>query len=422
MRKTWFIFLCIMVMGVMWTYPATAAVDSDVTIDAANMDYDVDAKAVNASGNVVLHGDNLEIRGDQLTYSDDGWVNVPGKAYIKNAQGEFEGEGLHYNVKTQNGEMKNLHGQESGYYFKGEAGNISPDEQNIQHGTITRCDLPKPDYQLHATRIRFRQGHLIVERGYIDVLGIPVLPIFYLNVDLKSLDNWPELRVGSDQEQGVFATALQRFTLTPHWSGYGQIGLGTNEWSVLGAGLTWSPTVDLSFTGAASQEWSKMDKEYWRFASDLNLWKNDKGQRVYLEAFREFQQANDYYNNNALGSDESYWGYLSGIRLNYSPQKDLTMGLGWVDSNGETDLSGVIQSDTRFYGDQGWSPEASLHWKQDLGTDWAFRIESSYRWGSTDDRFLSEQIDLTHYFHCIGTTIGWDGVKKAWQFSVNVRW
>lgn len=385
-------------------YPAQAAtpVEDDVTIDAAEMEYDIDGKAVTASGNVVLKSENLEVRADEMVYYNTGWIEVPGKAHIKTEQGEFDGDGLRYHIPTKTGEIKHPRGHEGEYYIKGKSGTVSPQVDTLKNGTVTRCERPRPCYRLHAARIRFRNGRIIIERGYLDILGVPVFPILYLNFDADAFEDWPDINLGRDNEKGVFVTTQRSYTINPHLSANGHVTLGTNDYLKLGGGLSWYPGAGIGLSASGSREWSEDDDQAFTLKASKRLWA-ENGQYINMELFKDFKQT---------GDERVRDGTLYGLRLNYSPKKNMTMGLGWANAEGA------------YYGDAGWGLDSTFHWKQFIGENWRFTVDGGYHWGDGNGRWNERKVSITRFFHCISTTLSRDfqDEDQSWQISFGIRW
>jgi lipopolysaccharide assembly outer membrane protein LptD (OstA) len=413
MGRLKFIAMGLFVLLILVTFPVAAAttLDNDVTIDADEMEYDIDAKAVTASGNVILRSPDLEIRADKMVYYDTGWVEVEGKAHIKTDKGESEGDGLRYHVPTKTGEIKHLLGQEERIYFKGESGSVSPEEETVKKGTATRCELPKPCYRLHAARIRLRNGRLIIERGYLDIKGIPVFPIFYLNVSSNKVGDWPDIKIGQDEERGFFGTYKRDFNIASNLTGNGNVTLGTNQYVQLGGGLTWSPGAGFSLSTTSAIEWSENDDKTLSLSASKTVWSKNN-QSISVGLFENHNETNRSKSDPRYRYDPTYDGDLYGMRVYYSPKSDMTMSLGWADANGE------------YYGDAGWGLDSTFYWKESIGKDWRFIANAGYHWGNGEGRWNTRNISITHYFHCIYATVTRDfqNVENpSWQIGFGIR-
>lgn len=418
--------LCVLLIA---GVPAMAA-NPEIVIDATELEYDLDAKAVVATGNVNLRsGDDLEIRSAKMVYYDTGWVEAEGEVFINSPTGEYQGEELRYNLREHYGEIKKLKGKDDLYYISGQSVEVSSQEKTILHGKVTRCDRPRPCYHLHAGRIRLRDGRIIVERGWLSFLGVPVFPIPYANLS-EDTSTWPNIRLGGNNERGLFIKANQSFTISPELSFLGGIGVGTEKWWAVEGGFRWNPIsnitgeilyatesdkdrADLKFSGSwerfrlqasAFQEWDEIDEGRWKIAGRWSLWQNDE-KKLYFEIAQEHYKARDNHG-------DWYGGDLPGARLLYSPKPNWTLGYGV--RHGDKGIGS--------FGVEGWSNETTLNLSQKLGENWLLEFDGSYLFKSGSDHWVRQEVALTRKLHCYSAKISWDGVEDKWHFSLGLNW
>ena len=411
----------------------------DITIDAQEMEYDLEAKAVVATGDVTLVSEELEIRCEQMVYFDNGWIEVSGSYSLQEKNSYYEGDGLRYHIPTRKAELGKVKGNTGDYYISGRSGSISPENVTFTGGNITRCDREKPHYHLHAGRIRITEGQIIIERGWLSVLGIPVFPIPYLSLSKTNLATWPDIKAGATNERGFYGTVANTFTISPELLLRGGIGLGTKDWWAVNGKAMWNPSPDFSwdlgfnaesidrraetrlsyeksliaFDASAYTEWVKSEERErnWIATASWAPWKRGE-HGVWFDLLQEERYFRDYTDSNADGMKEWYGGQLPGARLRYQPNNRWQIGYGQRYADG--DFREPVFND--------WFHEASLDVSQPMGDLWHLTVSAIYQWNDGSERWDKQEIGLTRLFHCISTRISWDGVDEDWNFSVGIKW
>lgn len=405
------------------------AADAEITIDAADMEYDLEGKAVVATGNVILRTEDLEIRSEKLVYYDNGWVEAEGQVFIKSSTGEYQGEKMRYHVRERTGEIQKVRGKDEPYYIAGQSVTITAQEKVVSHGKVTRCERPNPCYHLHAGKIRIKDGRIIIEHGWLSILGIPVLPIPYASLS-EDLSAWPEIKLGLNEDRGLYVKANQSFSLSPSVDFLGGIGFGTEKWWNVEGGFRWRPfeqglgeiyyaaesekeRADLRFSGAwdsfridltAFQEWDEVDEGLYRLTGRWSLWQKDD-KRLFFEVEQEYRRARD-------DQGDWYGGDMPGARLLYAPRSNWLLGYGV--RYGDEDIGA--------FGVSGWSQEVSLGFQEKLGENWLLEFDGAYQWKGNDDHWIRQEIGVTRRFHCYSAKISWDGVEEDWHFSLGINW
>lgn len=415
----------------------TMAADQEITIDAADMEYDLEAKAVVATGNVTLRSADLEVRSEKMVYYDTGWIEAEGQAYIKTATGEYQGESLRYHIPSQTGEIKKVKGKNESLYIRGSSFQTSPSEKTMTNGVVTRCELEKPCYHLRAGRVRLVNGRVIIMWGWLYLKGVPVLPIPYLNLNADSTDSWPDIELSYSKKRGVYATVSDSFSLSPNTTAYGTLGFGTREWQYFQTGLNWNPLknsrVNFEYTfennyedlyrnrleatyshnfakwslyATTFREWDDYDESFWYIAGTWPVWKKDSQSL-------KVQLSQEYHREHPVDSEDWYGGYKPGVRLLYSPNTHWTAGYGLL--YGDDNLRG--------FGTEGLSHEVSLWGNQNLGKNWALNIDAAYQWNDDQNSHWDRQlVGITRKFHCYTFGFHWDGVEEEWRLSYKLDW
>lgn len=416
----------------------SAGESSGITIEAEQMDYDVEAKAVVATGNVIVRAQagDLEIHADEMVYANDGWILVNGKAVVKYKTFLVEGVGLRYHVPSQSGELKRFKGDDGLFRISGDTIDFSPEYKLLKGGDLTSCERIRPCYRLKAGSIHIEGGRIIIKRGWLSVYGIPLVPIPYMAFNPNSPDTWPFVTLGATNERGGFAVIEKKVPFTSNWSVYGGIGLGTERWGLLGGGLEWkTPTDNLwnmeynymndkrrldsklnyvsgPFTvkGSLFREWDDSDEFFGKITETLTLWKQQERSWA-VEFSQERRRINDLHDKNRDNAQERYGGTIYGTRVLYSPNGKLTFGYGWVYGDG----------DLREFGIEDWAQEAVLRWKQPLNEKWAVEFKGAYHWSDDDEHWNEKLIVLSRNLHCFTAKLDWDGVDDEWGFSLELN-
>jgi len=153
--------------GNVYTLTGEVRIDyKDYTLTADRVSYDVLTKDAEADGHVRLQGR----RNNELIIADHGNLNL-----------DLE-TGRFYNVTGSVGRQpsaskrKLVYTTSNPFLFTGRLLiKEGPDRYQVVDGTMTSCLLPDPDWLIHSSLIRVRDGMARAKNSYFSILGVPIL-------------------------------------------------------------------------------------------------------------------------------------------------------------------------------------------------------------------------------------------------------
>lgn len=178
-----------------------------VTIDSAVQKkvgdvYTLEGDVVIVSGEYTVHADRIEYNAATGDVKAEGHLRMTGGAMVESIAAD-RGE---FNIETQQGRFYNVIGsvgmrgalaQRPNVYTTGDpflfTGRMvvktGPESFEIYDGTITSCQLPRPDWQLSAGRFTVRDGKATAKNTKFRLLNVPVIYLPYashpVDVDVR---------------------------------------------------------------------------------------------------------------------------------------------------------------------------------------------------------------------------------------------
>ncbi len=198
-----------------------------ISVDADEVEYDLEHGYVLAKGEVKVHGEGYQvyadfIKLDLITYT----LYSQGDVYFIRKDGSFKGSEVLYHIKDERGEVKGLTGKFYNFILQGDSLNLEPGGKGIFfHGSMTSCDLDNPCYTLKAKRVTFiPDKEIFAENVTLFIKGIP---IFYLPTYTKSFEQGaptlpPIMKLEYDNQLGIVFRYSQSFRVGHN--GYGRLG------------------------------------------------------------------------------------------------------------------------------------------------------------------------------------------------------
>ena len=147
-------------------------------------------------GHVQINFSDYVYRGDHVVYdSVSGDITATGHAQLDGGPRDIHITATHgiYNVRTQTGRFYDVNGT-TGAHFRGANVTLTssnplaftarvmvqtgPEEYVLYHGSVTSCELPRPKWRFHASRIILRVG--ISSKVYNSTFRLKGVPVVYL--------------------------------------------------------------------------------------------------------------------------------------------------------------------------------------------------------------------------------------------------
>ncbi|HEU5246806.1 MAG TPA: hypothetical protein VFU09_06925, partial [Candidatus Udaeobacter sp.] len=142
-----------------------------------------------ARGNVAIHIGNTDIYADYAQYNPTTHdVELRGHVRIYRDTSLYIAESGIYNTETKKIRAANGRTEDQPYFLTGQnVSSISDNGYLIQDGTFTTHDSPKPDFHLHARKIRVYEKDRVIFLNVTAYVG--KVPIFWWPYLYQSLDN-----------------------------------------------------------------------------------------------------------------------------------------------------------------------------------------------------------------------------------------
>jgi lipopolysaccharide export system protein LptA len=178
-------------------------VDTTVTYSADHIDFDVRTRVSVLEGNARIVYKEMTLDAARITVDWNGqlltatsltdtlWVDslhlqvdtvrVVGKPHFTQANEDFTGEEIAYNLKTKQGRVRGGRtSYEQGLYYGEQFKRISSDVLTVKHGEFTTCDADTPHYHFAANRLKIMVGRRVIAQPvFIYFDDVPVLAAPY---------------------------------------------------------------------------------------------------------------------------------------------------------------------------------------------------------------------------------------------------
>lgn len=199
------LFVLVLSISVVTANAAEKALDM-VALDASVIDYDLENRALSASGNVqvaykkyISHSNYLKYTaGDQLTILS-GNINIVGPSQ------NIKAERINYNGGLYSGTIEPFNAKIGKMSITGKSASISPTKIIISKASITGCEASPPDYIIRASELLLypQWGVLVSFDNWVYVGSIPTL--------------WMPTFIYGSRDYSLFASnsSIPEFGITP---------------------------------------------------------------------------------------------------------------------------------------------------------------------------------------------------------------
>jgi lipopolysaccharide export system protein LptA len=142
-----------------------------------------------ARDNVAIHVGDTDIYSDFAQYnSRTHEISVQGNVRIYRDVNLYVGESAVYNVDTKQIHAKEMRSEYNPYFLSGQnVTQISANQYSVENATFTTHDSPRPDFHLHARRVRIYENDHVVFRDVTFYIGS--VPVFWWPYLYQSLDD-----------------------------------------------------------------------------------------------------------------------------------------------------------------------------------------------------------------------------------------
>lgn len=208
--------------------PTTQAVDpkeatSTVTADYAHYNPNGDSEL---EGNVLIDQQGRSVRADKVTIDkSQTYANAQGNVQLAQAGLLAKSDQVNYNLKTQQGDLKNSYYISEQQHAHGRADLIqrtSPDVLVLHNATYTTCPPEqKPTWKIQAKEIELNQetGRGVTKGTKLYVKDVPVLAVPYFNfpIDDRRTTGILNPNLGFSNDGGLELTVPVYLNLAPNY-------------------------------------------------------------------------------------------------------------------------------------------------------------------------------------------------------------
>lgn len=208
--------------------PTTQAVDpkeatSTVTADYAHYNPNGDSEL---EGNVLIDQQGRSVRADKVTIDkSQTYANAQGNVQLAQAGLLAKSDQVNYNLKTQQGDLKNsfyISEQQHAHGHAEEIQRTSPDVLVLHNATYTTCPPEqKPTWKIQAKEIELNQetGRGVTKGTKLYVKDVPVLAVPYFNfpIDDRRTTGILNPNLGFSNDGGLELTVPVYLNLAPNY-------------------------------------------------------------------------------------------------------------------------------------------------------------------------------------------------------------
>ncbi len=212
-----------------------------IDVRGDRVEYFVEEKKFEASGNVVVTYQDTRLSCDKVTvFTDLKQAKAEGRVRIEEEKGVIEAEKVFYNFETKEGILIEAKVRALPFYGRSkEAGKISEKELEFKKGYITTCDLDQPHYRIESKKISLYLDDKVVAKNTVFKVG--KVPLMWLPIYIHPLgDKRPRVTVipGYYKDWGFYLLTAWRYYFDE--GAGGRIHLDWREKKRFSEGLTYN--------------------------------------------------------------------------------------------------------------------------------------------------------------------------------------
>jgi hypothetical protein len=205
----------------------SAAVITDLTINADRVTVEKDKKRIEAEGSVEVVYKDFAVSGGHLIYDTSQETLAIDRGFVLLFEGmTVEGQQLDYGIKERTGTALNFHFDYGGIMLKGQKLELARELYKLNGVDFTTCNLSSPHYRVSASEVLIYPEYqrLVAYWGFFWLGNLPVVPmptyIYDLRADEKARKNLPPFpEIGSNSEDGNYISERLAWNLNPNFSG-----------------------------------------------------------------------------------------------------------------------------------------------------------------------------------------------------------
>ncbi|MGE5551074.1 MAG: hypothetical protein ACM3ZC_11175 [Bacteroidota bacterium] len=191
LRRRWLAIPLALILVLFIQAPSVAA--EPLAIEADTLELSTDGRLISATGHVTLTYLDIVLRAASVVYEGD-TVKASGMVELITENGHLFAERLDLNLKTRGLSAASVHGLYADLAIRADLiDSMRQGEGILGRAGVTRCDLGVPCYELRAGRIIISGRKITVERGWLALKGLTLLPLPRLTLDLDRVEDWPRL-------------------------------------------------------------------------------------------------------------------------------------------------------------------------------------------------------------------------------------
>lgn len=425
-KRTLTVFILMLFLPLVAQTPVRAAEPPAVEIEARLVEFDPDTKVYKATGGVKFYGEDFRLEAETVVYNQEAaLVTAERGVKLRTAEGSWTGESLVYSFRDRQGKFTAVAGKSGKYYLNGKAGEFSGEELLLTDATFTPCALTTPCLKIRAGRVRVVDDKVEVQRGWLYLKNLPVLPLPPVTVATDQFADWPRLEIGANSTRGFFVTGELTHTLTEEATFRYGGGVGTNEWWNVQAGLRWKLASGLVFNSTLTWE------EYLRSSASLTY--NHAPLQVTAAVNRNFSERRSGENSLTVQgplTKKSTWQllYTSSFNektkgLNQRQDYGLRITGRWVP--GFTLGAGLYYGagDLKSNSLNGWHLRTTWSGGINLGRTLRIQTAGEARWQTgIEPLWVEKTVKLVKDLHCFKVDLGYDLLDESYSFNFGFNW
>lgn len=387
--------------------------------------------AEESSERSVFTSGEVRIEADTLSYdTESGVIHAIGNVEVCKGQAKYYTEFVDYDTKKSTGNLAEFHGslhaKEKDFLVSGTAMELADgiDHFKVQNGTMSRCTLPVPHYQIYAKEIDINGSIVNMRKAYFKINGkaIGYLPRFYMNMDWKI----PSFRIGYTKKDGFsfsyYKTISEKTLLT---FGVERKNKDDGEFSV---GLEHEDEkiydkFDIQYDLA---DFFKLENtfiytgENWIYKTYVYCDGSDVDRSIYgLRVTHQYWDSPlGQWRLGALIRDEKQaaspaGGTHTGFQIDYKPHPYITLSYLGVDIHSVPDYE--LMSD-----DEGEMYEAGGNWMIEADVPFGklpklLTLGSTLIYNDNDFDWLTQELRVKYTTCCYWTQVGYDFVDENYE-------
>ncbi len=423
-----------------------ASSNEGLVIGADRLTYDRNTGTAEFNKHVKLtSNDDLTITAEHLTYNETtGLAIASGGVEITQKQSTYQTAELVYNHQTgqgsSGGSVSCFIGNNSGgrgIKLNGETMEIADEVTTLKKNVFTRCQRPKPEYNITATKIAYDGDRVKLWNAIVFLHGVPFFYLPYLSYRVGA-DHLLDLEPGYNSDDGFYITYSYDAPVENGRNWFINGVYKTKDTSTYGAGFriyknNLSNRITVKFNDPISGD------DYWSVSDTVSY--NMPLFSLSASGSRQFNTSEEtHYNlrltgkrqNSPLGSwragilaekitavyrSNKYGGIYAGCRLDYYPNQYLTFSLLKIDPQSTLPGRGfeTLLSDYNYRFGSNWL----YNIRAPLGKDFSFAMDGSYN--SSQDLWIDRNYKIVRKTCCFSLSLGWDDIEKAHTFSWSIR-